>query len=339
MLNREDYNDDLNVTEKNQKEFELLKRNGYKPYSSWFESMCKKLKFDRRKISQELESAFLGSGDNVIPIDTIENIKETMIEEPKEKYASGQLWVWEEPVKDHKYIMGIDVSRGDSEDFTSIIIIDFDERKQVLEYLGKIPPDLAADIAYKWATLYSAYIVIDITGGMGVATSRKLQELGYRDLYVEGANTADKWKYNPKLAEKIPGINFNNKRTQIVASFEEALRHGFEIKSHRLLNELYTFVYINGKPNHMKGKHDDLIMALAMCLYVGENSFTQLKKADEMTKAMLNGWVATDSSPKDTPVHLRPTPNSDVLRPNVKPNASNESLYKEYGWLFGAKPK
>ena len=62
-----------------------------------------------------------------------------MVEEPKEKYASGQLWVWEEPVKDHKYIMGIDVSRGDSEDFTSIIIIDFDERKQVLEYLGKIP--------------------------------------------------------------------------------------------------------------------------------------------------------------------------------------------------------
>ena len=38
---------------------------------------------------------------------------------------------------------------------------------------------------------------------MGVATSRKLQELGYRDLYVEGANTADKWKYNPKLLEKI----------------------------------------------------------------------------------------------------------------------------------------
>ena len=30
-----------------------------------------------------------------------------------------------------------------------------------------------------------------------------------------------------------------------------------------------TFVYINGRPNHMKGKHDDLIMALAMALYVG----------------------------------------------------------------------
>ena len=84
--------------------------------------------------------------------------------------------------------------------------------------------------------MYKAYVVIDITGGMGVATSRKLQELGYKDLYVEGMNTADKWKYNPNSAgTKIPGLAFNNKRTQIVASFEEALRHKFVIRSKRLL--------------------------------------------------------------------------------------------------------
>jgi hypothetical protein len=335
MLNREDYDDSLNIPEKDQDKFSELTRKGYKPYSSWFESMCKKLKFDRRKISQELESAFLGSGDNVIPIETIENIKESMIEEPKEKYASGQLWVWEEAQIDHKYIMGIDVSRGDSEDFTSICVIDFEERKQVMEYLGKIPPDLAADLAFKWANLYKAYIVIDITGGMGVATARKLQELGYRDLYVEGANTADKWKYNPKLLEKIPGISFNNKRAQIVSAFEEALRHGFNIKSHRLLNELYTFVFVNGKPNHMKGKHDDLIMAMAMAIYVGESSFSQLKKSDEMTKAMLNSWVGTEESVDEKPVHLRPIANSSTLNPQVKPHAGSEQLYREYSWLFG----
>ena len=55
--------------------FEDLIRNGYKPCSSWFESMVKKLKYDRRKVSQELESAFLGSGDNVIPVETIEQNK------------------------------------------------------------------------------------------------------------------------------------------------------------------------------------------------------------------------------------------------------------------------
>jgi|TARA_R110001592_G_scaffold43034_3_gene139757 hypothetical protein len=335
VLNREDYDDSLNIPETDQDKFVDLKRRGYKPYSSWFESMSKKLKFDRRKISQELESAFLGSGDNVIPIDTIERIKETMVEEPKEKYASGQLWVWEEAQLDHKYIMGVDVSRGDSEDFTTICVIDFDERKQVMEYMGKIPPDLAADLAFKWGNLYKAYIVIDITGGMGVATARKLQELGYKDLYVEGANTADKWKYNPKLLEKIPGLTFNNKRSQIVSAFEEALRHGFVIKSHRLLNELYTFVFVNGKPNHMKGKHDDLIMAMAMALYVGESSFSQLQKSDEMTKAMLNSWVDVSQDRKETLVDLQPIRDSHTLNPSVRPNVTNEQMYKEYSWLFG----
>tara|TARA_R110000737_G_scaffold141183_1_gene171992 strand:+ start:3204 stop:4949 length:1746 start_codon:yes stop_codon:yes gene_type:complete len=339
VLNREDYDDSLNIPETNQDKFGGLKSMGYKPYSSWFESMSKKLKFDRRKISQELESAFLGSGDNVVPIETIERIKETMVEEPKEKYASGQLWVWEEAKLGHKYIMGVDVSRGDSEDFTSICVIDFDENKQVMEYLGKIPPDLAADLAFKWGNLYKAYIVIDITGGMGVATARKLQELGYRDLYVEGANTADKWKYDPKLLEKIPGLTFNNKRSQIVSAFEEALRHGFNVKSHRLLNELYTFVFVNGKPNHMKGKHDDLIMAMAMALYVGENSFSQLKKTDDMTKAMLNSWVKGGDDTPQSNVDLKPMRDSSVLNPSIRPHTGAKEVYREYGWLFGAGKK
>ena len=285
LLNREDYNENEFLHEKDLGKFDNLIKRGYKPCSSWFESMVKKLKYDRRKVSQELESAFLGSGDNVIPVETIEKIKVEDIRDPEEMFVGNQMWIWEKPIEGHRYILGCDVSRGDAEDFTSIVIIDFDSRCQVAEYLGKIPPDLAADIIYKWGSMYKAYVVTDITGGMGVATSRKLQELGYKDLYVEGMNTADKWKYNPNAGTKVPGLAFNNKRTQIVAAFEEALRHKFIIRSKRLLNELYTFVYINGKPNHMKGKHDDLIMAIAMALYVGENSFSQLHKADNTNKS------------------------------------------------------
>ena len=36
--------------------------------------------------------------------------------------------------------------------------------------------------------------------------------------------------------------------------------------------------YINGRPDHMRGHHDDLIMAIAMALYVAQNSFAQLRK-------------------------------------------------------------
>ncbi|MFN9981359.1 MAG: hypothetical protein ACK53Y_15650, partial [bacterium] len=121
---------------------------------------------------------------------------------------------------------------------------------------------------------------------MGVSTSRKLQELGYKDLYVDGEDVNNSWKYNPKSAEKIPGINFNNKRVQIIASYEEAMRHDFRIYSHRLYNEMDTFIYINGRPDHQKGHHDDLIMGMAMATYVAEASFSNLTKVTEHTKAM-----------------------------------------------------
>ena len=192
MLNREDYDDNEIIIEYGhidpmKRDFEEIKSKfseGYKPYSSWFESMAKKLKFDRRKIAQELECNFLGSGDNVIPPETVEFLRENTIMEPENKFMGGAMWQWKEPIEGHKYIMGIDVSRGDSEDFTTFCIIDFDEREQVLEYLGKIPPDVAAEVAFKWATMYSAFVVIDITGGMGVSTATKTTRVGISKFYM-----------------------------------------------------------------------------------------------------------------------------------------------------------
>jgi len=344
LLNREDYNDseiviDYSHIKPRDRDFDEIKthfENGYKPLSSWFESMAKKLKFDRRKISQELECNFLGSGDNVIPPETVEFLKNNSICEPENKFMGGALWQWKEPVIGHKYIMGIDVSRGDSEDFTTFCIIDFDEREQVLEYLGKIPPDVAAEVAYKWATMYSAFIVIDITGGMGVSTSRKLQELGYKDLYVDGKDIFNKWKYDPKINDKIPGLNFNSKRVQIISAFEESLRHKFEVRSIRLLNELNTFVYINGRPDHMKGQHDDLIMAMAMAIYVGENSFSQLNKLTEQTKAMVDSWSVRESNQSQKVANFNPSI-PHIMNGQQNNRQSTRQDYMDYSWLFGGR--
>ena len=343
MLNRSDYKNeeiiDYTDIDPRNREFDEIKKKlseGYRPYSSWFESMAKKLKFDRRKIAQELETNFLGSGDSVIPSETVENIRENFIQPPVNKFMGGAIWQWKEPIEGHKYIMGIDVSRGDSEDFTTFTIIDFDEREQVLEYLGKIPPDVAAEVAFKWATMYSAFVVIDITGGMGVSTSRKLQEIGYKNLYVDGVNVLDKWTYNPKLIDKIPGINFNSKRVQIVASFEEALRYNFIIRSSRLLNELNTFVYVNGRPDHIKGQHDDLIMAMAMAIYVGENSFSQLEKVTEQTKAMVSSWTVQETPVKNTSSDFNPgVPVMPIDNMRKSYSEITKKDYQEYSWLFG----
>jgi hypothetical protein len=346
FLNREDYKDleiiDLSKTDPRTRDFEEIKQkisDGFKPTSSWFESMVKKLKYDKRKVSQELECNFLGSGDNVFDSKQLQDIKQNMLKEPNNKMMGGALWMWKEPVEGHKYIMGVDVSRGDSEDFTSMIIIDFDEREQVLEYIGKIPPDVAAEIAYKWAMMYNAFIVIDITGGMGVSTARKLQEMNYKNLYIDGVEMGNKWKYDPKALDKIPGLNFNNKRVQIISSFEESMRHGFKIYSNRLFNEMNTFIYVNGRPDHQKGHHDDLIMAIAMATYVGENSFNQLTKVTEQTKAMLSSWTINNNEESSRNIAFNPVMPAGIPNHHNYNNEATKNDYQKYLWLFGGSQR
>ena len=173
LLNKEEYTDDdilswegIPFPERNYDDLKAIMDTGYKPCSIWFEGMVKKLKYDKRKVSQELECNFLGYGDNVFDSNMLQKIRENMLKDPQNKMMGNSLWIWKEPEVGHKYIMGIDVSRGDSEDFSTIQVIDFDTREQVLEYIGKIPPDTLAEVAFKWANMYSAFVVVDITGGM-----------------------------------------------------------------------------------------------------------------------------------------------------------------------------
>jgi hypothetical protein len=326
-----------------ERDYEKIKEyfsQGYKPCSTWYEKMVKKLKYDKRKINQELNCEFLGSGDNVFEAKQLDYIKQNTIEDASTKLMGNSLWMWKEPEQGHKYIMGVDVSRGDSEDFSSIQIIDFDEREQVLEYVGKIPPDALAEIAYKWGLMYNAFCVVDITGGMGITTVRKMQELGYKNLYIDGVDTMNIWAVNKSSADKIPGINFNNKRVQIIAAFEEYVRHKFKIKSVRLYNEMNTFVYVNGRPDHQRGQHDDLIMGISMAIYVGESSFSKLEKVTEKTKIMIESWTVSDNSNIGKQLHFDPVLPSMpgmVDRYGREVNTPTKNDYMTYSWLFGGR--
>ena len=347
LLNKTERDDSKNINyeetnpfNRNYDEIKEYFTKGYKPCSSWYEKMVKKLKYDKRKINQELNCEFLGSGDNVFDNKQLEYIKNNTLVETQTKMMGNSLWIWNDPKEGHKYIMGVDVSRGDSEDFSTIEIIDFDEREQVFEYVGKIPPDTLAEIAYKWGVMYNAFIVIDITGGMGVATSRKLQEMGYKNLYIDGVDSTNIWKYNAKAQDKVPGLNFNNKRVQIIAAFEEYVRHKFKIKSSRLYDEMNNFVYINGRPDHQKGQHDDLIMAIAMAIYVGEVAFQKLEKVTQQTKVMLESWAVSNNENVAKEIHFDPMlPNLNVKNDkyNLNKNPSLKEDYIKYSWLFGGK--
>lgn len=272
--------------------------DGWKPTSSWYEEMCLGMNNDSKMIAQELDVSFIGSGGNVIDEEYIELQNKNNVREPAFTHGvENETWIWEEPKEGHQYIMGVDVSRGDGEDSSTITIVDFTTMEQVMEYQGKIQPDLLAQIVEEYGELYKAYTVVDITGGMGVSTVLKLLEFDYKRLHYDTPNGKILSSKQREIAaygkdNKIPGFHATSVRLPMISNLEFKIRtNGIKIRSTRMTSEMKTFIYKNGRPDHMEGYHDDLLMALGMCLWVVEHSFKNLEKLEKQTKAMLSSWV------------------------------------------------
>jgi hypothetical protein len=242
--------------------------------------------------------------------------------------------------------MGVDVSRGDGKDSSTIVILDFDGLEQVAEFKYKLPPDLLAEIVYKYGNLYKAYTVVDITGGMGVSTVMKLLEMEYKYLHYDDPKSrklSEKYaKTVYKQGDKVPGFNVGSSRLQMVSDLEEHIRESKTIiRSVRLISELKTFVYRNGRPDHMDGYHDDIIMALAMPLFVVQTTFKKLETIEKQTKAMLDGWVNTNSTNEVNKVnknYTNPFYNNTLTNNSTIPTNPNDNNNDgDYNWLFGFK--
>jgi hypothetical protein len=205
--------------------------------------------------------------------------------------------------------MGVDVSRGDGEDASTIVVVDVTTMEQVMEYQGKIQPDLLAQIVEQYGDLYKAYTVVDVTGGMGVSTVLKLLEFQYKRLHYDNANGKILSARQRELSshgkvDKIPGFHATSVRVPMISNLEYQIRsNGVKIRSSRMISEMKTFIFKNGRPDHMEGYHDDLLMAIGMALWVIEHSFKNLERLEKQTKAMLTSWVAGGTeNPATTPM-------------------------------------
>ena len=327
--------------------YEAKLKDGYKPTSSWYETMCRNMNNNQRMIAQELDVSFLGSGGNVIHDEFIKFHEDNHVTEPK--FISGpdkEYWIWEEPIEGHEYLLSADVSRGDGEDSSTIVIIDFTTMEQVMEYKGKVQPDLLAEIVYEYGNLYKALTVIDIAGGMGISTVLKLLDMGYKYLHYDDPksklliNKKQLAKLSSKDSDKIPGFNATSCRVSMIANLERCVRENvIKIRSRRLTGEMKTFVYRNGRADHMSGFHDDLLMALAMGLFVLEHSFKNLQKLDKQTKVMLDSWVVgAGSGVNDASafMHKNKTGVKTIIDPSKQQLAfrNTQDPKGEYLWLF-----
>ena len=322
--------------------------DGWKPTSSWYEEMCMGMNNDSRMIAQELDVSFIGSGGNVITEEYIEFHEKNNVMEPKITMGlENEIWIWEEPQEGHQYIMGVDVSRGDGEDSSTIVVVDFTTMEQVMEYQGKIQPDLLAQIVEEYGELYEAYTVVDVTGGMGVSTVLKLLEFNYKRLHYDDATgkilSVRQRELNTHLKkDKIPGFHATNVRVPMISNLEYKIRsNAIKIRSSRLTSEMKTFVYKNGRPDHMDGYHDDLLMSLAMCLWVMEHSFKKLERLEKQNKAILSSWLTGANVSNSPTVKEKDQVTGNVVQKINTTHTAYRNVQDprgQYSWLF-AKPK
>tara|TARA_R110000796_G_scaffold11198_5_gene37386 strand:+ start:10731 stop:12524 length:1794 start_codon:yes stop_codon:yes gene_type:complete len=331
--------------------YERMYKGGYSPTSTWYRDTCESMNHNPRTIAQELDVSFLGSGGNVIDDKYINYHEKHNSMEPVWKNGIEEdIWVWKAPEEGHQYLLGADVARGDGADSSTIVILDFNTMEQVMEYKGKLQPDLLAYIIDEYARIYDALVVVDITGGMGVGTITKLMELKTPNLFYGQVSSKALDKLEKKTQTytnygKIPGFNVSpGVRTPLISHFEKMVRtNSVKIRSVRLIDEMRTFIYVNGRADHQDGAHDDLIMALAYCLYIAETEFKKLKESKAKAKAMLAGWVMANSNEDGT----RAYQGTDFVskddrrkKPKKKPNFSHvvsknmQDPTGQYMWLF-----
>lgn len=322
--------------------YETMVIDGWKPLSPWYEEMAADMG-DAKKIAQELDVSFIGSGGNVVEDEYISYHENNFVKDPEfSAELDKAMWIWKKPELGHKYIMGVDVSRGDGKDSSTIVILDFENLEQVAEFQYKLPPDILAEVVYKYGNMYNAYTIVDITGGMGVSTVLKLLEMDYKHLHYDDPKSrklSEKYaKMKYQEGDKVPGFNVGNTRLQLVSELEEHIRENKTIiRSQRMISELRTFVYKSGRPDHMEGYHDDIIMAYAMCIFVIQTSFKKLKQLENQTKAMLDSWVNVSSNNiiNTQPTYTNPFyTNTPTYHPQQN-NNGNPNDGGEYNWLFG----
>jgi hypothetical protein len=321
-------------------------RKGYTATSPWYVGMCNALNNDPQKIAQELDVSFVGSSDNVVEPMYVDMQRNQNVREPDPNLRDRdfeETWIWKAPIEGHKYIMSIDNSRGDSEDATAIEIIDLEGIdddgmpciEQVLEYSGKLYGDVVGEIANNYGRLYNdAFCVVESIGGYGDATLRTLQNLNYPNLYYDDENLNRgymvKNQGNTKNSndERMPGFHSNSVRFQMLSNFANMVRtNQFKIRSQRVCAELDTWVWKNGRQDHLDGFHDDTLTCLAMGLFVLQFSINRKLHDKSKDTAMLKAMINANNSRIIYDNKTRQT--EDVKKKYAMPvMMSNEKLYQ-----------
>jgi hypothetical protein len=258
---------------------------------------------DPRIAAQECDCDFSTSGDVVFYNEWVEWIKETTIQEPMERRGVDQnLWIWEAADYSRDYMVVADVARGDGKDFSGCHVIDVETNTQVAEYRGQLAPKEFGYFLTGLATEYNNAMLVVENASIGWATLDAVIERGYRNLYHSPKSdqlTAESYlKVFEGNSDMTPGFTMSMRtRPLCINKLREFVGdQSLIIRSKRLLSEMRTFIWRNGRPEAQSGYNDDLVMPMAVGMFLRDTALKFQQQSQDLTRASLNG-VRSSNTP------------------------------------------
>lgn len=189
------------------------------------------------------------------------------------------LKIYEEPIKGHSYIFGVDSAKDGSDSFAIQVldITNFNFRqvataKLKIDYLRM--PEFIDD----WAKYFNnAFVIVENNEGAGQSVADRLYlEFVYENLYFDKSRTSVGSK------KKYPGFRTTKKSRDIILQTLKTMAESDKllIQDKDTIDELFNFVLKDNKYQADNNKHDDLVMALALCFAI----FAEARNFNEMNE-------------------------------------------------------
>jgi len=249
--------------------------------------------------AQECDCDFVSSGDTVIPPELLMFYKETYCIEPIEKGGfDGNLWKWQYPEYTKSYMVVADVARGDGSDYSAAHVIDVVNAEQVAEYKGKLDTKDFGNFLVTLSTEYNDALLVVENANVGWAAIQQVIDRGYKNLfymskdlkYVDVENQFTN-RYRAEDKGMVAGFSTTSKtRPLIISKLDEYFKDkSVIIRSNRLIDELFTFIFMSGRAEAMRGYNDDLVMSFSIGLWVRDTALRLRQEGIDLTKRAIGG--------------------------------------------------
>jgi len=215
---------------------------------------------------QEYGNEFLGSADTLIKSETLRSLRFNDPLHDKDGFR-----VFEEPKKNQKYFMMVDVARGVGKNYSAFIIVNVSEipYKVVATFKrNDIVPMAYPTVISKAARKYNeAQVLVEINDVGGQIVDILYHDLEYENI-LSVNNTNDQILTTGLSSEKFKrGIRTTRTTKRLGCSNMKTLVEGHKVvlNDFELISELSTFVlHPDGKYGAEEGYNDDLAMCLVL---------------------------------------------------------------------------